>query len=87
MSCTMLLIDGGMTLCPAFRDRRLNRLTPPPVRGELPLVAGALLGGLLRLKQVVRGVNQRDVGERLGKIAEHAAWDRIVLLRKKPDGE
>src|SRR5438105_2521796 len=33
----------------------------------------------------MRRVDQRDVRERLGEVAEHAACDRVVLLREKSD--
>ena len=46
---------------------------------------GALGGGALGLQQVVGRVDQADVGEGLGEIAELAAGARVVLFGQKAE--
>src|SRR5688572_32979639 len=45
----------------------------------------ALLGGLGGGAQVQGSIDQRDVGESLGKVAEKALLERIVFLGEQPD--
>src|SRR5439155_8463399 len=49
----------------------------------------SLLASVLRRalgpRQVQRGVDERDVGERLGEVAQQAPRSAIVLFREQPD--
>src|SRR5688572_23152969 len=56
-----------------------------PARALGRLVLGALLGRLGGGAEVQRGVDQRNVGEGLRKVAEETPGDRIVLLGKQAD--
>ena len=47
--------------------------------------AGAMLGRPAGLRQVARRIDERHVRQRLRKIAEHASFSRVVLLREQAD--
>ena len=48
-------------------------------------MVGSLRGGTLGLQQVMGGVDQADVGEGLGEIAQLAAGARVVLLGQQAE--
>ena len=59
---------------------RSNRLGVSPATSS-----GALFGGSLAARKVERGVDQRNMRERLRKVPELASEPRIVFLRQEAD--
>src|SRR5216117_1586004 len=60
--------------------RGLERLAPRPLRVRVELER-ARLSGLLRVDHVHDGVDEREVRERLRKVAEVASAARVDLFR------
>src|SRR5579863_1079347 len=84
---TTTSLSSGMS-SPIFRVRgaclSVRRRRSPgsmfPTPGGMAAVLGTLPRRTLAPHEVERSVYQRDVRQRLGKIAEEAAIDRVVFL-------